>query len=293
MRCVRCGAPLARDPDHQASQERCPRCGALAAAVASAPPLLPGAYGIPVQRFHPTVAGPPVAPEPYARGERLSDRLSDRLGERRIPAIPAARLRIVIPPLAPHRRSGIYAGLTALLALIVLAGIAAGLVVRAAGGNLQLGPIVIGGPRATLAPPTATPAAECRTPAIGPSAAATLAHVQMTTGLRDPAARDFRPVDDVTAFRVGQRAYITFQIATTQAGTVDATFCTAAGIVPGTLAIPPKSSGLYGQFSIALTSQSVGPGQATLRWDGQPAASVAFSVSPYNPLARFPTRGEG
>jgi hypothetical protein len=120
---------------------------------------------------------------------------------------------------------------------------------------------------------------QCSAPEIVPSAAATLSHVQMTTGLRDPAARDFRPVDNVTSFRVGQRAYITFQIATPQAGTVDATFCTAAGNFPGTLAIPAKATGLYGQFSIDLTTESAGPGLATLRWDGAPAASVAFTVS--------------
>ncbi len=65
-RCPRCGSAA------RAEDQRCPRCGALLASVLSAPPFAESASGIPIQRFASSVAGPPIAPEPFAQPDRLT-----------------------------------------------------------------------------------------------------------------------------------------------------------------------------------------------------------------------------
>src|SRR5260221_4047683 len=127
MRCVRCGAVLAPE------SERCPRCGALATVVANAPPFVPDPPGLPVLRFSPAPAAPPVAPDPYVRPERAAD---DARVHRTL-----ARLRMVLP--APRRRRSrrrLYAGLTLLLAVLVLAAYGAGDLARSGDLILQLRP---------------------------------------------------------------------------------------------------------------------------------------------------------
>jgi hypothetical protein len=264
MRCVRCGAVIALE------SERCPRCGALATVVANAPPFVPDPHGVPVLRFSPASAGPPVAPDPYVRPERAAD---DAHVHRTL-----ARLRMVLP--APRRRRSrrrLYVGLTLLLAVLVLAGHGAGVLARSGDLILQLGPLPFGGAPQKLDPaPTAAPS--CLVASVDAAAAQALTQVTLTTGLRAPESHDFRPVDSVTMFHVGHRAYITFLIAAATAGTAGVTFCTPAGQIPGALDVPTKSNGIYAQFSVVLDAAHASPGVVTLTWDGAVAASLPFTV---------------
>ncbi len=110
------------------------------------------------------------------------------------------------------------------------------------------------------------------------AAAKELTQATLTTGLRAPETQDFRPVDSVTIFHAGHRAYITFLVATATAGTVGVTFCTPAGQIPGALDVPARSNGHYAQFSVVLDAVHAGPGVVTLTWDGAVAASLPFTV---------------
>ncbi len=264
MRCVRCGAVLAPE------SERCPRCGALTAAVASAPPFVPDPHGVPVLRFSPASAGPPVAPDPHVHPERAAD---DAYVHRTL-----ARLRMVLPePRQRRSRRRLYAGLTALLAVLVLAGLGAGVLARSGGLVLQFEPLPFAGAQQKPDPaPTATPS--CLVAPVAAAAAQALTQATLTTGLRAPESQDFRPVDSVTMFHVGHRAYITFLIATATAGTVGVTFCTPAGQIPGALDVPARSNGHYAQFSVVLDAAHAGPGVVTLTWNGAAAASLPFTA---------------
>jgi hypothetical protein len=253
--------------------ERCPRCGELAAALTSAPPFIPDPQGVPVVRYRPATVGPPVAPEPYLHAGYARD---DTQVRRHL-----ARMRIVFPQPRPRRaRAGIYAGLTLLLAALVLVGLAAGVLARGTGLLLPLGPLPLGAPqqhRDPSPPPTATPS--CPVAPVDTAAAQRIAEATLTTGLRAPESQDYRPVDSVSTFRAGQRAYITYLVKTAEAGTVDVTFCTPAGAIPGTLDVPAGSAGRYGQFSLVLDANLAGPAVATLTWNGAVAASLPFTVA--------------
>ena len=109
-RCPRCGSAA------RAEDERCPRCGALLASVLSAPPFAESASGIPIQRFASSVAGPPIAPEPFAQPDRLT-----------IAASPRPRI-LGYGVVRPLTRRKSRAGLFSLLALVILviAGLAIG-----------------------------------------------------------------------------------------------------------------------------------------------------------------------
>jgi hypothetical protein len=266
MWCVRCGAPL--DPD----RERCVRCGATSAAMASAPPFIPNADGIPIQPFGPASYGPPVGAEPYLRPLRLG---ASQPGQRAV-----GGLRIVFPQARRHRRAHpTLVAFSTIGVLLVIAGLVGGLLVRGV-GIPQLDPLSFGGRPPTFSPlPTATPALSCPIRQADPTAAQQLAEVRMTTGVRDPQSQDFRPVDDVTTFRAGQLAYITFRVASSQPGSVSVAFCTHVRTITGTLDVPAGYASHYGQFSVTLDSTDVGPAVATLNWNGATAASVPFSIT--------------
>lgn len=222
-------------------------------------------------QFRPTPVGAPVSPEPYGSAAQAVPFPLPRK---------TAGLRIVVPlpPLPPRRRAGIALATSIVLALFVAAGLATGVLVlmgwlplpRFPGGGTSLSPAV---PSAT-----ATPVCAISAPVIAAKAA--LASAQLTTGVRDEQGQDFRPVDNVTTFHAGTRAFITFQIFTQEAGTAEVTFCTPAGTIPGTLAIPAGSSGRYAQFSLLLPPQPLGDCVATLEWNGAVAASLPFTVEP-------------
>lgn len=267
MHCARCGTALAID------DKRCPQCGAHSGALAGAPPLRPDAQGIPIARFRPTPAGPPTAPEPYlSAGTPLP--------------LPVARktaaLRIVPPvPATRHTRMALWSSV--ILALFVFAGLATGALVLT--GTLPL-PLVSGRsstPIQSLRTPGATATPVCAIVAPVAAATAALASAQLTTGVRDEQTQDFRPIDNVTTFHAGARAFITFQIVTQAAGIAEVTFCTPQGTIPGTLYIPAGSRGRYAQFSLLLPQEPLGDCVATLEWNGAAAASLPFSVEPSMP----------
>jgi hypothetical protein len=267
LRCPRCGSAA------RAGDERCPRCGALLASVLSAPPFAEGTSGIPIQRFASSVAGPPIAPEPFAQPDRLNIAGSPR---------PRILSYGVVRPLTRRKRR---AGLFSLLALVILviAGVAIGVGAQRAGGLARDAlPFLFPAATATFTQevPTATSPVVCTGAAVDPIAAAALTNAQLTTGVRDASKQDYRPIDSVTRFTVGQQAFLTFKIATAQTGTANVSFCTPSGVVPGTLAIPAGSQERYAQFSTRFVSQDAGGAVVTLTWNGAVAASLPFTVDP-------------
>jgi hypothetical protein len=277
MHCVDCGESLPT-----AAARVCPRCGAP---VTATPPTLPTAAtrpatrresaGVPADHYVPSQYGPPVVSErsPYTMARPIE-----------IPRVrrPIGYRPIVPPPPPPQRRRAGCTGVALLcLALVVLAAVAVAL--ASGKGTWQLGAFGAHSafvPTSTPVRPTATAAPACPSVPVDGSAAAHLSHVQMTTALRDAARQDYRPLDNVTTFHPGHHAYITFQLATAAAGTVDVTFCTPHGNTLGTLRVPPGSSGRFGEFSTALDTADVGTGIAALSWNGSVAAVVRFTVSP-------------
>jgi hypothetical protein len=102
----------------------------------------------------------------------------------------------------------------------------------------------------------------------------------MTTGVRDREHRDFRPIDNVRRFSVGQEAFLTVLVATRRAGTLQVHFCTMGRQVTGHLEVPANAIGRYAEFSLRPTATDVGRGVAILRWGGAVAAVVTFAVTP-------------
>jgi hypothetical protein len=137
-------------------------------------------------------------------------------------------------------------------------------------------------PTATTGPiPTPTPA--CPVPAVAPQAAQALKSVQLATGIQDPAHNppDLRPIDNVTAFAVGQTPYATFQVATPQAGTIGARFCLDGTNVAGSpLDVPRGYLNARGEFHLPspLVASNAGPGVLVLTWNGAVAAALPFTV---------------
>lgn len=268
-RCPRCGSAA------RVEGERCPRCGALLASPLAAPPFVANDAGVPVQRFASSLSGPPTAPEPFAHPNRLS-------------GSPSARPRIrgygIVRPLPRQRKN--RTGLLSLLALVllVIAGLVFGLGTQRAQGLARdalpfLFPSAT--PTVTQEVPTATTPLGCQLPPVDPTATAALTSAQLTTGVRDAAKQDYRPIDAVTRFTTGQLAYLTFKITTTQAGTAGVTFCAPSGRTPGTLEIPAGSQERYAQFSTRFAPQDAGgAGVVTLTWNGAVAASLPFTVDP-------------
>jgi hypothetical protein len=226
-----------------------------------------------VQPFVASLAGPPVAPEPFAHPDRLSVSTNAR---------PRILSYGVVRPLA-RRRKG-RAGLVSLLALValVVAGLAVGLGTQRIGGFARGAlPFLFSPATATFtAVPTLTIPVACALATVDPTTAAALSSPQLTTGVRDAAKQDYRPIDSVTRFTSGQQAYLTFKIATQQAGAAGVSFCTPSGVVPGALDIPAGSAQRYAQFSIRFAPQDAGSGVVTLTWNGAVAASLMFTVDP-------------
>ncbi len=231
--------------------------------------------GIPVEEFAPSPHGPPIggttiqAYPATASAQEATITTGKRIIGYRPVTLPP-------PPPAKPRRIGIYIQ-TALLgvALLLVVGLVLallhqpGLFGRGGHSPVQTGPGVQA---------TATHIAACTTPAINSAAARTLAHVQMTTGLRDSAHQDYRPVDNVSSFMAGTQGYLTFQIATAQAGTVAVRFCLPSQTILGTLQVPRNAQQRYGEFAVRFAGGDVGRGVATLTWNGAVAATVAFAV---------------
>lgn len=267
MQCARCGADIASGDRH------CGRCGAPVLRLPTASDETRHIGGVPVPTQAPSVYGPPVV------GSALP------VGATEITEVTAPPRRfigyrpIMAPPALPARPRIGCIGAT-LLGVALLALLVAGGAFAHAHGSLPL----FGGasqPTVTNAQRTATALANvCPHAAKNAGAARLLTHPQMTTGLYNAAKQDFRPINAVTTFHVGQQAYITFLIATAEAGSASVNFCTPGEQIPGSLTVPAGAVDRYAEFAVRFTARDVGRGLATLSWNGAVAATLPYTVTP-------------
>jgi hypothetical protein len=269
MRCAKCGKSIPPGVD------QCPECGSFLGAVAGAVPLVPDPSGVPVAQFAPSTHGPPSSREPYSSAT-ITYAPPRRGGYRPIdaPPIPARKKR-------PSGAARLILVVLALLTLALVGGLALARQMPAFGPLSPHSPQAGTGPQAPVtAAPTATPPPTCPNATPDAAAARALTRAQLTSKLRDAAKKDYRPTDSVTTAHAGQPVYLTFRIATAARGTATVLFCLPQGQVPGIVAIPARSSGRYGQFTLQLPPGTSGEGTAILAWNGQTAAIVRFSVVP-------------
>jgi hypothetical protein len=138
-----------------------------------------------------------------------------------------------------------------------------------------------GGPGALRLPlltsmPVQRPA--CAAPKVQRDAVHALAETTLASALRDAAHQDYRPAVPTATFAPGQRAYLTFRIASGSAGHASVYFCAPGTTVHGDLAVPSNAAGRYAQFSAAFSAANTGHGVAILSWDGQVAAVAPFTI---------------
>ncbi|HEX8037021.1 MAG TPA: zinc ribbon domain-containing protein [Ktedonobacterales bacterium] len=259
MRCAQCGADLVAGDRH------CGRCGAPVPVAGEAEDdTIKLVKGVPVEPQAPSVYGPPIGQD-------------TRMGVTEIMEVEGPEKRILgyrpfVPPPPPRRRAGCLRVVVIAAVVLLVALVATDVVTH---GNVHF----LGfGARPTMTATATRTAGACAVQPAKAAAAQALVRAQLTSGLRDEAKKDYRPVDNISAVRVGQKVYLTFQIATNKAGTVGVEFCTKSGKVEGTLAVPAKSNGRYAEFSAVFTSADVGASVATLTWDGAVAASKAFTI---------------
>jgi hypothetical protein len=290
MQCGNCGRPL------RPEELICPNCGepvpqhahklADATGVSLSPlPSMPQPSGPPVDPYAPTIYGPPIGPERfgplYAPSEGPA--LPRQVGGYR-PVRPLAR------PAARRGRGGWVRALAVLSAACVVALLFMGALAasgqRIAGVDLSF----LRRPAAPAAPalPSPTPTPACPAPPVNPQAAKALKNVQLTT---EVVGANYQPANKVTKFAVGQYIYVTFQVATNEAGTIQATFCTNGALASGSKDVPAHDLNARGEFHplvqagandwipATLTTASVGPGVVTLRWNGAVAAVLPFTVA--------------
>lgn len=260
MRCAQCGADLVAGDRH------CGRCGAPVPLTGEAgSDTIKLVRGVPVGPQSPSVYGPPIGQE-------------TRMGVTELMEIEPPEKHIlgyrpfVPPPPPPPRRAGCLRVVAIAAVVLLLALVATDIVAH---GNVLFAGF---GARPAASATATQPANTCVAQPAKAAASQALTHAQLTSGLRDVAKKDYRPVDNISTTRVGQAVYLTFQIATSKAGTVGVEFCTKGRKLEGTLAVPAKSNGRYAEFSAVFTNADVGASVATLTWDGAVAASKAFTV---------------
>lgn len=231
--------------------------------------------GLPAGRYVPSVYGPPVRPDVVPRASEMEAEAPPRrtFGYRPVD----------LPPPPPERGGSLRRRLVRLLLVALVLGVAVTAVAFAKGAlpphaaPAPSGKAPVVGVRATATTDTGQ---VCSAAAqVDASAAQALAQAQLTSGLRNAGAHDYRPVNAVSSFHVGQTGYVTFQVATTEAGTASVLFCMPAEQVSGSLSVPAGSSGRYGEFSAQFGARDVGKGHALLTWNGAVAADVPFTVS--------------
>lgn len=263
MRCAQCGADLVTGDRH------CGRCGAPVSAVGEAGgDTVKLVRGVPVAPQSPSIYGPPIGQE-------------TRMGMTEIMEVEPPEKHIlgyrpfVPPPPPPQRRRGGCLRVIVIAAVVLIVAILATDLV--AHGNIHFLGL---GARPSVVATATRPAITCTAQPTKLAASQALVQAQLTSGLRDAATKDYRPVNKVTTIRAGQKIYLTFQIATKKAGTAGAEFCTKDQRLQGTLAVPANSNGRYAEFSAPLTSADVGASVATLTWDGAVAATRPFTITP-------------
>jgi hypothetical protein len=270
MQCANCGRPL------QPNEALCPNCGEPVANEdwrTAAPDTTPTWLPRQAERAEPTVDsnaptlyGLPIGPDRY--GPTAAPPLYGPAAPPRRGAAPSRARRV---PLT-----------AALCALGLLGALFVGALVASGQGFPGFGFGPSAAPPTATAGPSPTPTPACPLPAVDPQTARMLKSVQLATGVRNAARHppDLRPIDNVKAFTVGQSPYVTFQIATSQAGTVRASFCFNGTSIGGNpLDIPRGYLNARGEFHLpALTADNVGPGAVVLTWNDAVAAALPFTV---------------
>lgn len=265
MQCRQCGRPL------RADESVCPACGAPNDLVASARP----SPRVPVAAYAPSPQGPPVARGVGEMPAGLPVHLAPtddtapirHLGYHPV-VLPSVPLRSV-SRWVPLGRSALAA-----LALFAVLGLAAGLVARE-------GKVPIPGLAAIQTHPTATATAMpmCNPAPPAHLAAPPLGSLQLTTGLRNAAHKDYRPVNAVTRFTAGMQGYVTFQVLSSRAGVADVLVCTPGRHLSGSLQVPKSSAGQYIEFPLSFGGDDVGQGMVTISWDGAVIGNQGFTVA--------------
>lgn len=232
--------------------------------------------GLPAGRYVPSVYGPPIRPDVVPHAAEME---SEAPARRRVGYRP-----VDLPPPPPTRGGSLRRVAARLLLLALVLAIVVAAVAFAKGAiphTIHIGPSTTGRAPAAGAHVTATIAENvCLPEQVDPNAAKALTHVQLTSGLHDVGAHDYRPVNAVSTFHAGQTGYVTFQVATSEAGTVGVRFCSAVERDSGSFGVPAASAGRYGEFSAQFGDHDVGQGYVTLIWNGAVAAEVPFTVSP-------------
>jgi hypothetical protein len=271
MQCVKCGASIAP------GQDQCSACGSFVDARGGGTPFLPGAHGIPVSLYAPSPQGPPRSREPYATPSHIYTPQRIR-GYR---AIEAPAHAAVAP--RPRRRLRRALILPTLLVVALVGVIVAG----SAGALSGLGLLTTPGnhpqPSATMAPVAATPTSvpvACLNTTPVQAATRALNQAQLTSGLRNPAKKDYRPIDRLTEAHTSQQVYLTFRIATAAQSDVEVLVCWQQGQTVSDISFAAHSKGRYGQVPLQIPSGANGQATAIISWNGQTAAVVYFLVEP-------------
>lgn len=268
MRCWQCGKPLRED------EGICPWCGATQEGSAQAA-TAPSRSGVPVEAYTPSRHGPPSARDSDAPPSAGRTRPMEAEAQgiiRRLGYHP-----VILPPPAHDRASRRWhfsRSALAVLALFAVLGLAAGVVAR--GGNVPIPGLAAMQQRPTVA---ATAALVCKPAPVAHTTAPMLGSLQLTTGLKNLAKQDYRPVDNVTRFTLGQTGYVTFRVLSSQAGTADMLVCMPGHRFTGhPVQVPKGSAGLYVEYPLSFGSADVGQGMVTISWDGSVAANQEFTV---------------
>ncbi len=265
MQCRQCGRQLRDD------ESVCPRCGADQVPVGSAQP----SPRVPVAVYAPSPQGPPVA--------RGIGELPAGLPVHHMPTDETAPIHhrgyhpVVLPSMplrGGSRRAPLGRSALAVLALFAVLGLAAGLVARQ--GNVPIPGLAAVGAHPTA---TVTPIPACSPAPVAHVAAPPLGSLQLTTGLKNRAQHDYRPVNAVTRFAPGTQGYVTFQVLSSHAGVADVLVCTPGRRLNGSVQVPKGSAGQYVEFPLSLGTADVGQGMVIISWDGSVVANQGFTVA--------------
>lgn len=116
--------------------------------------------------------------------------------------------------------------------------------------------------------------------AIDPGAASSIAHATLASSIRT-AGHAYEAAASTAQFRAGQAMYVTFEVASSAAGRLDARFCLGSAVIAGTLIVPVGSLGHSGEFLAHLPTTVPPPraGVVVLLWNGDVATRLPFTVS--------------
>lgn len=228
--------------------------------------------------FTPSPQGPPRGGEPYPTPTSIYTPQRIR-GYR---AIESPAHAAYIP--RTRRRIGRALILPSLLVVALVGGVIfAGSAGALSGLGLLIAPDNHPQPSAPMpavaATATSVPAACLNTTPVQ-AAALALNHAQLTSGLRNPAKKDYRPTDRLTEAHAGQQVYLTFHIATAAQDDVEVLVCWQQGQTMSEISFAARSNGRYGQVPLQVPSGANGQATAIITWNGQTAAVVYFLVEP-------------